>query len=326
MQRRSFIRLLAGLAATPIAARAQVRASPTIGFLHSAAANSYAAMVAAFRTSLREAGYIEDQGLGIEYRWADGHLERLPDLANDLVQHRVSLIFAGGGSDACLAAKAATSKIPILFANGTDPVEAGLVASLNRPGGNVTGITFLIDTLGPKQLETLHEIMPKASLVGVLLNPTLSTAAAQLKDMQAAATTLGQNVQVFRASTVDEIDVAFNALSDGNARGLVIAANSFFFGRRDQLVGLAERHQIPAVYPWREAVTAGGLASYGASVSDAYRLAGKYAARILKGERPADLPVQESSSTEVVINLKTANALGLVLPLALLGRAGEVME
>ena len=324
--RRQFISALGGAAVSlPLAAHAQ-KPMPVIGFLHSATASGYAPMTAAFSKSLGEAGYLEDQNLRIEYRWAEGHLDRLPDLAADLVRREVSVMFTGGGSDACLAAKAVTSKIPIVFANGTDPVEAGLVASFDRPGGNVTGISFLVDTLGPKELEVLHEVVPKAALIAVLLNPKLSTAAAQLQDMQEAARALSRENRCFHASTTSDIDMDIASLVQLQAGGLVIGANSFFFSQRDQLVGLATRYSVPTVYPWREAVAAGGLVSYGASVTDAYRLAGIYTGRILKGAKPADLPIQQSTTTELVINLKTAKALGLNFPLSLLGRADEVIE
>jgi putative ABC transport system substrate-binding protein len=326
--RRQFISALSGAAAAawPFAVRAQQPAMPVIGFLHSATASGYTPMTAAFSKSLSDAGYFVDRNITIEYRWADGHLDRLPDLAADLVRREVSVMFTGGGSDACLAAKGATSKIPIVFANGTDPVEAGLVASFDRPGGNVTGISFLVDTLGPKELETLHEVVPKAALIAVLLNPKLSTAASQLQDMQEAARALSRQIGVFHASTESDIDIIFASLVQQQAGGLVIGANSFLFSRRDQLVSLATRYSVPTVYPWREAVAAGGLVSYGASVTDAYRLAGIYTARIIKGEKPANLPVQQSTKTEFIINLKTAKALGLTFPLSLLGRADEVIE
>jgi putative tryptophan/tyrosine transport system substrate-binding protein len=328
MRRREFIKGIAGSVAVawPIAVRAQQSPLPVIGFLHSATANAYKPMTGAFRKSLSDAGYFGFQNIVFEYRWAEGELDRLPDLAADLVRRQASVIFTGGGSDPCLAAKVATSKIPIVFANGTDPVEAGLVASLDRPGRNVTGITFLLNTLGPKELEVLHELVPKAALVAVLINPRLSTADSQLKDLQEAARTLGQQIQVFHASTDHDIVTAFNSLVQLQAGGLVIGGDAFFFSRRDQFVDLATRYSIPTVYPWREAVAAGGLASYGASVTDAYRLAGIYTGRILKGDRPANLPVQRSAKTELVINIKTAKALGITLPLSLLGRADEAIE
>lgn len=327
MRRREFIALLGGAAATwPLGTRAAQSDLPVIGFLHSANASGYAPMTTAFLKSLGEAGYIEGQSVMLEYRWADGHLDRLPELAAELVHRGVSVMFTGGGSDACLAAKAATAKIPIVFANGTDPVEAGLVASLDRPGGNVTGITFLVDTLGPKELEALHEVVPKAALIAVLLNPKLSTAAAQSQDLQEAARSLGQEIQIFYASMEGDIDTVFASMVERRARGLVVGASSFLFSRRDQLVGLATRNLIPTVFPWREAVAAGGLLSYGASVTDAYRLAGIYTGRLLKGDKPTNLPVQQSTKTELVINLKTAKAFGLSFPLSLLGRADEVVE
>jgi putative tryptophan/tyrosine transport system substrate-binding protein len=326
MRRREFIGAIAVSAFTGrITARAQAT-PPVIGFLHSATASGYGPMTAAFTKSLSEAGYVDNQNVSIEYHWAEGHLDRLPDLAADLVHREASVIFTGGGSDASLAAKAATSKIPIVFANGTDPVEAGLVASLNRPGGNITGITFLVDTLGPKELEVLNEVVPKAALIAVLLNPSLSTAVPQSQDVQEAARALGRQIHVFHATTASDIDMVFPSLVQLKADGLVIGANSFFFSRRDQLVGLAARYGVPTVYPWREAVAAGGLVSFGASVTDAYRLAGIYTGRILKGEKPANLPVQRSTETELVINLKTAKVLGVTFPLPLLGRADEVIE
>jgi putative ABC transport system substrate-binding protein len=265
------------------------------------------------------------QNVTIEYRWAEGRLERLPELAADLVRRQVSVIFAGGGSEPALAAKAATSEIPIVFANGVDPVEVGLVASLNRPGGNVTGITFLINTLGHKELEALHELQLKG-VIAVLLNPDLATVTSQSNDIQEAARSLGLQVKVFHASTEYEIDTVFVSLANARIAGLVIGANAFFFSRRNQFVGLTTRYSIPTVYPWREAVVGGGLMSYGASVTDAYRLAGGYIGRILKGEKAANLPVQQSSNTELVINLKTAKTLGITFPQSLLGRADEVIE
>jgi putative ABC transport system substrate-binding protein len=309
-----------------MAARAQRPARPVIGFLHSATANAYAPMTAAFRQSLSEAGYIDGQNVVIEYRWAEGQFDRLPALATDLVRQQASAIFAGGGSDPSLAAKAATSKIPIVFANGTDPVEAGLVSSLDHPGANITGITFLLNTLGPKELEVLHELVPKGALVALLINPKSSTAVSQLKDLQDTARAVDQQIRIFQASTESEIDTVFASLVEHHLEGLVIGADAFFFSRRDQFVGLATRRSIPTVYPWREAVVAGGLASYGASVTDAYRLAGIYIGRILKGDKAANLPVQRSTKTELVVNLKTARALGINVPNTLIGRADELIE
>jgi putative tryptophan/tyrosine transport system substrate-binding protein len=326
MRRREFIALGGSAAIWPLAARAQQPALPTIGWLHGANPDAYAPMAAAFRKSLNQSGYFENQNARIEYRWAEGRLERLPELAADLVRRQVSVIFAGGGAEPALAAKAATSEIPIVFATGVDAVEVGLVASLNRPGGNATGITFLINTLGHKQLELLHDLLPKGGVIAVLLNPDLATVTSQSNDMQEAARTLGLQVDVIHARTEHEIDVVFASLAEARITGLVIGANAFFFSRRNQFVGLATRYAIPTVYPWREAVVAGGLVSYGASVTDAYGLAGSYTGRILKGEKPANLPVQQSSNTELVINLKTAKTHGIAFPQSLLGRADEVIE
>jgi putative ABC transport system substrate-binding protein len=326
MRRREFVTLVGGAAAWPLAARAQRPSFPVIGFLHSATANAYAPMTAAFRKSLKEAGYVEGQNVAIEYRWAEGQFDRLPELAADLVRHQASVIFAGGGLDPSLAAKAATSKIPIVFANGTDPVEAGLIVSLDHPGANITGITFLLNTLGPKEFEVLHELVPKAPLVAALINPKSSTAMSQLKDLQDTARAVDQKILIFQASTDREIDTVFTSLVEHHLDGLVIGADAFFFSRRDQFVGLATSRSIPTVYPWREAVVAGGLASYGASVTDAYRLAGVYVGRILKGEQAANLPVQQSTKTELVINLKTAKVLGVSVPNTLIGRADELIE
>jgi putative ABC transport system substrate-binding protein len=326
MRRREFITLLGAAAAWPIAARAQQPAMPVIGLLHGRTPQGYVPMMAAFRKSLSEAGYSEGQNVTIELRWAEGRLERLPDLAADLVRRQVSVIFAGGGAEPALAAKAATSKIPIVFANGVDPVEVGLVASLSRPGGNITGVSFLINTLGPKELEALHDLRPQATVIAALINPDLATTASQSQDVEMAARALGLQVRVLHASTERGIETVFASLPQVQADGLVIGANALFFSRRDQLVGLATRYSVPTVYPWREAVVAGGLMSYGASVAAAYRLAGNYTGRILKGEKPVDLPVQQSTKTELAINLKTARTLGLEVPLTLLARADEVIE
>jgi putative ABC transport system substrate-binding protein len=324
MRRREFITLIGGAASWPFAARAQ-QAVPVIGFLHSATEDAYAPMTAAFRKGLSEAGYF-NQSVTIEFRWAQGRLERLPELAADLVRRQVSVIFAGGGAEPALAAKAATSKIPIVFANGVDPVEVGLVAGLSRPGGNITGVTFLINTLGPKELEALHELRPQATVIAALINPDLATTASQAKDLEMAAPALGLQVPVLYASTEREIEAVFDSLAQMKAGGLVIGANAFFFSRRDQLVELATRYSVPTVYPWREAVAAGGLMSYGAFRADAYRLAGNYTGRVLKGEKPDDLPVQQATNTELVINLRTAKSLGVAFPITLLGRANEVIE
>ena len=326
MRRREFTALLGGAAAWPLAAHAQQATLPVVGFLHSATLEAYVPMLGAFRKSLSEAGYSEGQNVTIELRWAQGRLERLPEVAADLVRRQVSVIFAGGGVEPALAAKAATPKIPIVFASGVDPVEVGLVSSLSRPGGNITGVTFLINTLGPKELEALHELRPQATVIAALINPDLATTASQTKDVEMAARALGLQVRVLHARTEREIATVFESLPQMQAGGLVISANAFFFSRRDQLVELATRYSVPTVYPWREAVVAGGLMSYGANVTDAYRLAADYTGRILKGAKPSELPVQRSTNTELVINLKTAKSLGLAFPITLLGRANEVIE
>jgi putative tryptophan/tyrosine transport system substrate-binding protein len=325
LKRRDFITLFGSAAVMSVAAHAQAT-MPVVGFLHGAVPEGYVPAMAAFRKGLSEVGYSEGHNVAIELRWAEGRLERLPQLAADLVRHQPSVIFAGGGPEPALAAKAATSKIPIVFANGVDPVEVGLVASLSRPGGNITGVTFLINTLGPKELEALHSLRPEANVIAALINPDLATTASQSKDLEMAARALGLQAHVLNASTEREIETVFASLPQMQAGGLVIGANAFFFSRRDQLVGLAQRYSVPTVYPWREAVVAGGLMSYGANVADAYRIAGSYTGRILGGEKPADLPVQQSTNTELVINLKTAKSLGLTFPITLLGRANEVIE
>jgi putative ABC transport system substrate-binding protein len=294
---------------------------PVVGFLHSATADAYASMTAAFRKNLSQAGSVT-----IEYRWAEGRLERLPELAADLVRRRVSVIFAGGGSEPAFAAKAATSQIPIVFATGGDPVKVGLVPSLNRPGGNVTGVSFLLNSLGSKELDILHQLQPRATAIAVLLNPNLATTASQARDVQAAASALRRDVRVFHASTESDIDSVFAAIDQMRAGGLLVGADAFLFSRRDQLVQLAARYSIATVYPWREAVLAGGLASYGTNIADAYAVAGTFAARILKGEKPAELPVQQSVRTEFVLNLKTARALQLDISPTLSALADEVIE
>ncbi len=311
MRRRDFIALLGGAAAWPLAVDAQTAPVAVIGFLHDGTREAYEPLLAAFHKSMSAFGYVEGQNVTIEFRWAEGRLERLPDLAADLVRRQVSIIFADGGSEPALAAKAATSRIPIVFANDVDPIEVGLVASLSRPGGNLTGVNFLVNTLGHKELEVLHNLRPEATVIAALINPNLASTASQSKDLEMAGLALDLQVRIFHASTEREIEAVFISLADMQPAGIVIGANAFFFSRRDQLVGLATRYSLPAVYPWREAVVSGGLMSYGADVTDAYRIAGNYAGRILRGEKPADLPVQQSTSAELVINLKTAKSLGL---------------
>jgi putative ABC transport system substrate-binding protein len=328
MNRRELIAFLGGAAAAwPRAARAQQPAMPVVGFLSSAGtAQAFAARLAVFRQGLQESGYREGQNVAIEYRWAEDQVDRLPALAADLVQRRVSVIAAVSGP-AARAAKAATATIPIVFQLGNDPVAVGLVASLNRPGGNITGVTTLSVELGPKRLELLHEVAPTATTIAVLVNPDNVTAfETQSRDMQAAARSLGLQLHVLHASAERDLDTVFASLVQLRAGGLAIGGDAFLNSQSEQLAALALRHAVPAIHQPREFAAAGGLMSYGGSPTESYRLAGVYIGRILKGEKPADLPVQQVTKVELVINVKTAKALGLTVPLALLTRADEVIE
>jgi putative tryptophan/tyrosine transport system substrate-binding protein len=324
MNRRAFISLLGGTAAWPLAARAQQPALPVVGFLNSASAAGFAARVAAFRQGLSEAGYVEGRNVAIEYRWADGHYDRLPGLAADLVRRQVAVIFANGA--AAFTAKAATTSIPVVFVIAGNPIEFGLVASLNRPGSNVTGVTNLNVEVGPKRLELLHELHPSAAVVALLVNPGSPYGETLSGAVQAAAGTLGLNLHVLHAGNEREIDAAFAKLVELQVRALVIGTDAFFNSRIEQLAALAVRHAVPTIYQYREFAAAGGLMSYGGSFTDDWRLAGVYTGRILKGDKPATLPVQQSMKAELIINLKAAKALGLTFPLSLLGRADEVIE
>jgi putative ABC transport system substrate-binding protein len=325
VRRRAFISLLGGVAAWPLAARAQQLTMPVIGFLSLRSPAESADHVAAFRRGLASSGYVEGQNIAVEYRWADGLSDRLPGLAADLVSRKVAVIAATGGPASGLAAKGATSTIPIVFI-ANDPVRIGLVARLNRPGGNATGVNAFLQEMEGKRLGLLREIVPGASLIAVLLNPNDADVDVQRRDIDEAARAVGQPIHVLNASSERDIHAAFETLAGLKAGGLLVGANPFFNSRREQIVTLSVHYRIPAIYEVREFVVAGGLMSYGTSLPDAYRQVGIYTARILNGEKPADLPVMQATKFEFVINLKTAKALGLEVPPALSARADEVIE
>jgi putative tryptophan/tyrosine transport system substrate-binding protein len=327
VRRRDFIRILGSVAAGwSLAARAQQRAMPVIGFLHSASPGPFASAVDAFRRGLSETGYVENQNVAIEYRWAEGQYDRLPALAADLVGRQVSVIVAVAGNAPALAAKAATTSIPIVFVSGGDPVSAGLVASLNRPGGNVTGVSWIATALVPKQLELLRRSIGNPAVIGALVNPTHPDHDLQLRELQKAADLIGQQIKVVQAATANDIEIAFASLVQDSAKALIVANDPFFSNRRDQIVGLAAKHGTPAMYFSREFVAAGGLLSYGASSVEATHQGGIYAGKILGGEKPADLPVMQSAKFEFVVNLKTAKVLSLEIPPTVLALADEVIE
>jgi putative ABC transport system substrate-binding protein len=323
--RRKFLATLGVAAAWPFAARAQQTAMPVIGFLGSSAPVDRAHYLTAFRQGLRESGYLEGQNVAIEYRWAQDQYDRLPDLAADLVRRQVTLI-AAHDTPSAIAAKAATTTIPIVFASGGDPLKLGLVASLNRPGGNVTGVTFVVAELGAKQLGLLHELQPGAVRVGVLVDPNFALTQSFVSDVQAAALSIGKQIEVLEAPTGRDIDAVFARLAQKPIDALLVGPGPLQNNRRLQLATLAAYHRVPAIYPLRVFAEAGGLMSYGTSITDAYRQAGAYTGRILKGEKPADLPVMQSIKFEFVINLSTARAFGLSFPPGLLAIADEVIE
>jgi len=326
IQRREFITLLGGAAAWPVAAYAQQPTMPVIGFLHSASPGPFSQFVAAFSRGLNQAGFTEGRNVAIKYRWAEGRYDRLPALAADLVRRQVTVIVAMGGPSSGLAAKAATSTIPIVFNSGGDPVKEGLADSLNRPGGNATGVVVLLTAMEGKRLGLLRELVPTATLIAVLLNPGLPTFESQLDDVREAARAVGQQVHILQASSEHEIDAAFMKIVEVRAGALLVGADPVKFNQRDRLVALAARHAIPAIYELREYAEVGGLMSYGTNLSDIYRLVGNYAGRILNGDKPADMPVQQATKFEFVINLKTAKALGIEVPPGLSARADEVIE
>ena len=327
MKRREFITLLGGASASwPLAAWAQQPTMPVVGLLSTGSQESDAFRVAAIRQGLAEVGYVEGRNVGFEYRRAEDHYERLPALAIELVRRDVAVIVALGGNTSAAAAKSASATIPIVFAIGGDPIKMDFVASLSRPGGNMTGVSFLNDALVEKQLEVLHETVPNAELVGFLVNPANRNADSDTKYVLAAAESLGQKMAVVQARTDSELEVAFMTLVQRHAGALLVGSDPFFANRRDKLVELAERHRIPGVYALREFAVIGGLMSYGTNITEAHRIAGLYAGRILRGEKPADLPVQQSTKVELVINLTTAKAFGLTVPPHIVARADEVIE
>jgi putative ABC transport system substrate-binding protein len=324
MRRRDFIKVAGSAVAWPLAAWAQQR--PVVGLLSSRSPAVDTPLIAVIRQGLNETGFVEGQNIALDYRWADGQYDRLAGLAADLVRQQVAVIVTMGGDTTALAAKAATATIPIVFAGGTDPLRSGLVTSLQRPGGNITGVSTLLVETEAKRLGLLRELRPNATTTVVLVNPDISFAGIQVSDIQTAAHSIGEEITVLNASTIGDIDQAFAKLVQMHADALLVASDPFFFTRVAQLVVLAARHVIPTMYSRREFTVAGGLISYGASQTDAYRLLGVYAARILKGEKPGDLPIQLPTKYELVINVSTARVLGVEIPPTLLGRADEVIE
>ena len=326
MKRREFIALLSGAAAWPLAVRAQQPPMPVIGFLSSRSPDESKHLVAAFRTGLQTGGYVEGQNVAIEYRWADGRYDRLPELAADLVRRHVAVLVTTGGEPSALAAKAATSTIPIVFTAGGDPVRVGLVASLNRPGGNATGVSLLTTPPEAKRLGLLNELVPSAAAFGVLINPNNPEAEAQSRDVQQAGREIGRQIQIANAVNDRELETAFGTLVQQRAAALLVCADPFFDTRRDRIVALAAQFKLPAIYQFRDYAVAGGLMSYGISIADGYRQVGIYTGQVLKGAKPADLPIYQSIKFELVINLKTAKVLGVKISDNLLSIADEVFE
>jgi len=326
VRRRTFIALLGGAAAWPVAARAQQTAMPVVGFLGGPSAAPYERYIAAVHQGLKEAGFIEQRNVAMEYRWADGQYDRLPALAAELASRRVAVIIPIGGAPATLAAKAATSTIPIVFNLGADPIQLGLVSNLSRPGGNITGIAMMTLEVERKRLELLHELAAGSSSIAVLLNPSNDQTQAQETDAQTAARFINRQILVLKARTEDEINAAFAELARERIGALLVGADAFFNSQVTLIVVLAARHAVPTIYPFKSYVDAGGLMSYGSSLLDAYRQTGVYAGRVLKGEKPADLPIVQPTKFELVINLKIAKALGIAIPPTLLARADEVIE
>ena len=325
-RRREFITLLGGAAAWPLAARAQQPAIPVIGFLHTQSAEQFPEFLDAFRKGLGESGFVEHRNLAIDYRWAKGDYDLLPSLAAELIRRQVAVIATGGGAVSAQAAKAGTSSIPIVFVSGGDPIQLGLVASLNRPGGNVTGVSPFVNVLGAKRLELLQDLVPSAKDIGVVLNPRHPEGQKTASDVLTAARSLGLSIYIVSAASDREIDEAFADLANRRVGAVLIATDPFFTVKRDQILALTMRYSLPAIYDTREYAAAGGLMSYGTSIPDAYRLVGLYVGKILKGAAPAELPVEQPTKFELVINLKTAKALGLSVPDKLLVAADEVIE
>jgi putative ABC transport system substrate-binding protein len=327
MRRREFITLVGGAAAWPLAARAQKSAMPVIGFLSSSREDSIREhFLPAFHQGLRQMGFAAGQHVAIEYRWADGQYDKLPAMAADLVSRQVTVITTTGGTASALAAKAATTTIPIVFGLGSDPIKDGLVASFSRPAANATGVSYLSAALEPKRLELLRELIPRAALFAVLANPDFPDTVIQLRELEAAARVIGQQLLVLNARTQADFEIAFGSVAEKRVGALLVSADPFFTASRNQIVLLTKRHAIPAMFPWREFTVAGGLMSYGTSLSEAYRQVGLYTGQVLKGVKPADLPVQQSVKVELVINLRAAKTLGLDVPLSLLMRVDEVIE